>query len=100
MTLRISTIGDTSEDDLNILTVESTTEAEVLFTTEEATSWLLDLGASYHVTPFRSCKSSRAETDRKNRAEMEARRYRERHGETGKGGYTLSVFLEHFLYKS
>jgi hypothetical protein len=32
-------------DDLNILIVESTTEA---------TSWLLVSGASYHVTPFRS----------------------------------------------
>jgi hypothetical protein len=36
------------------LTMESTTEAEVLLTTEEATKWLLDLGASHHVTPFRS----------------------------------------------
>jgi ATP-binding cassette subfamily B (MDR/TAP) protein 1 len=34
--------------------VESTTEAEVLLTKEAATSWLLDSGASYHVTPFRS----------------------------------------------
>jgi hypothetical protein len=48
------TIGDITEDDPNILTVESTTEAEVLLTTEEATSWLFDSGASYHVTPFRS----------------------------------------------
>jgi hypothetical protein len=32
------TIGDTTEDDPNILTVESTTEAETLLTTEEATS--------------------------------------------------------------
>jgi hypothetical protein len=47
-----STIGDAPEDDPNNLNVESTTEAEVLLTTEEATSWLLDLGASYHVTPF------------------------------------------------
>jgi hypothetical protein len=50
-TLR-STIGDIPEDDPNIFDVESTTEAEVLLTTEDATSWLLDLGASYHVTPF------------------------------------------------
>jgi hypothetical protein len=48
------TNGDTPEDDPNIVNVESTTEAEVLLTTEEATSWLLDSGASYHVTPFRS----------------------------------------------
>jgi ATP-binding cassette subfamily B (MDR/TAP) protein 1 len=41
-------------DDPNILTMESTTEVEVLLTTEGATSWLLDSGASYHVTPFRS----------------------------------------------
>jgi hypothetical protein len=51
-TLR-STVGDTLEDDPNILNVESTTEAEVLLTTEDATSWLLDSGASYHVSPFR-----------------------------------------------
>jgi hypothetical protein len=48
-TLR-STIRDTSEDDPNIVNVESTTEAEVLLTIEDATSWLLDSGASYHVT--------------------------------------------------
>jgi hypothetical protein len=54
-TLR-STIGDTPEDDPNILNVESKTdsEAEVLLTTEDATSLLLDSGASYHVTPFRT----------------------------------------------
>jgi ATP-binding cassette subfamily B (MDR/TAP) protein 1 len=52
-TLR-STIGDTLKDDPNILNVESTTEAELLLTTEDATSWLLDSGASYHVTPFRT----------------------------------------------
>jgi hypothetical protein len=50
-TLR-STIGDTLEDDPNILNVESTTEAEVLLKTEDATSWLLDSGASYHITPL------------------------------------------------
>jgi hypothetical protein len=48
------TNGDTMEDDPNILTGESTTEAKVLLTKEDATSWLLDSGASYHVTPFRS----------------------------------------------
>jgi hypothetical protein len=52
-TLR-STVEGTPEDDRNILNVESTTEAEVLLTTEEATSWLIDSGASYHVTPFRT----------------------------------------------
>ena len=41
-------------EDTHILTVESITEAEVLLTTEESTSWLLDSGASYHVTLFRS----------------------------------------------
>jgi hypothetical protein len=40
------------QDDSNILTVENTTEAEVLLMTEAATSWLLDSSASYHVTPF------------------------------------------------
>jgi hypothetical protein len=53
MTLRC-TIEDTTEDDPNILTMESMTGAEVLVTTEESTSWLLDSGASYHVTSFRS----------------------------------------------
>jgi hypothetical protein len=48
------TIEDTLEDDPNILTMETTTEAEVLLMTEETTSWLLDSGASYHVTPLRS----------------------------------------------
>jgi ATP-binding cassette subfamily B (MDR/TAP) protein 1 len=48
-----STVEVTPEDDPNILNVESTTEAEVLLTSEDATSWLLDSGASYHVTPFR-----------------------------------------------
>jgi hypothetical protein len=52
-TLR-SIIGDTPEDDPNILNVESTTKAEILLTTEDATSWLLDSGAFYHVTPFRT----------------------------------------------
>jgi hypothetical protein len=52
-TLR-STDGGTSKDDLNILNVESTTKAEFLLTTEDSTSWLLDSGASYHITPFRT----------------------------------------------
>jgi hypothetical protein len=52
-TLR-STIGGTPKDDPNILNVGRTTEAEILLTTEEATSWLLDSGASYDVTPFLS----------------------------------------------
>jgi hypothetical protein len=34
--------------------MEITTEAEVVLTTEDATSWLLDSSASYHVTPFRT----------------------------------------------
>jgi hypothetical protein len=46
------------------------------------------------------CKSSRAEADRKNRVEMEAQRDRERHGETGKGGYTVFGVLGTLLYKS
>jgi hypothetical protein len=52
-TLR-STVRGTPEDDPNILNVETTTEAEVLLTTEDTTNWLLDLGATYHVTPFRT----------------------------------------------
>jgi hypothetical protein len=42
------------ENDQNILTMESMTEAKVLLMTEEATRSLLDSAASYHVTPFRS----------------------------------------------
>jgi hypothetical protein len=53
MTLR-NTFGYTPEDDPNILNMESITEAEVLLMMEEATSWLLDSGASYHVIPFRT----------------------------------------------
>jgi hypothetical protein len=53
MTFR-STIEDTPEDDPNILNVESTTEAEVLLMMEDATSWHLDSGASYHATQFRT----------------------------------------------
>jgi hypothetical protein len=53
MTLQC-TIGDITEDDPNILNVESTIKVEVLLMTEEATSWLLDSDASYHVTLFRS----------------------------------------------
>ena len=49
-----STTERSTTEDTHILTVESITEAEVLLTTEESTSWLLDSGASYHVTPFRS----------------------------------------------
>jgi hypothetical protein len=30
------------------------TETKVLLTTEEATSWLLDSIALYHITPFQS----------------------------------------------
>jgi hypothetical protein len=53
-TASCSTVGVTPEDDPNILNVESTTEAEVLLTMEDATIWLLDSGASYHVPPFRT----------------------------------------------
>ena len=38
----------------NILSIENTVESEVLLTTEESSTWLPDLGASYHVTPHRS----------------------------------------------
>jgi hypothetical protein len=46
------TKGEILEDDPNILTVESSIEAEALLTMEETTSWLLDSGTSYHVIPF------------------------------------------------
>jgi hypothetical protein len=51
-TILRSTIEDAPEDDPNILNVESMTKVEVLLTTKDATTWLLDLGASYHVTSF------------------------------------------------
>ena len=47
-----STAERSTTEDTHILTVESITEAEVLLTTEESASWLLESGASYHVTPF------------------------------------------------
>ena len=39
--------------DLNILSIENPVESEVLLTTEESSTWLLDSGVSYHVTPHR-----------------------------------------------
>ena len=47
-----STTERVTTKDTHILTVERITEAEVLLTMEESSSWLLDSGASYHVTPF------------------------------------------------
>ena len=41
-------------DDLNILFKEKLGELEVLLMIEESTKWLLDSGASYHVTRHRS----------------------------------------------
>ena len=38
-------------DDPNILSIENRVKSEVLLTTEELSTWLLDSGASYHVTP-------------------------------------------------
>mgnify|MGYP000022840313 CR=1 FL=1 len=49
-----STIERVTTEDTHILTVESITEKEVLLSTEESTSWLLNSGASYQVTLFRS----------------------------------------------
>ena len=40
--------------DPNILSNENLVESEVLLMTEESSTWLLDSGASYHVTPHRS----------------------------------------------
>ena len=40
--------------DPNILSIENPVESEVLLTIEESSTWLLDSGASYHVTPHRS----------------------------------------------
>ena len=37
----------------NILSIENLVESEVLLTIEESSTWLLDSGASYHVTPHR-----------------------------------------------
>ena len=52
-----STIVSSAEillDYPNILVIKNMVQSEVLYMTEEATSWLLDSGASYHVTPDRS----------------------------------------------
>ena len=49
-----STTERVTTEDTYILTVESITEAKVLLTMEESTSWPLDSDAFYHVTPLRS----------------------------------------------
>ena len=42
--------------DPNILSIENPAESEVLLMTEESSTWLMDLGASYHVVAlFRDC---------------------------------------------
>ena len=46
------TMERVTPEDTNILTVESTIEAEVLLTTAESTNCLPNFLASYHVTPF------------------------------------------------
>ena len=58
--IKVNFLGSASQteqvttNDMHILTVESSIEAEVLLTTEEFTNWLLNSGASYHGTSFRS----------------------------------------------
>ena len=53
----VNYIGSSAEvlmDNWNILSIENSVESEVLITTEESSTWLLDLGTSYHVTLHRS----------------------------------------------
>ena len=53
----VNYVGSPTEvltDNPNILSIENLVELEVLLTTEESSTWLLDSGASYHVTPHRS----------------------------------------------
>ena len=50
----VNYIGSSAEiltTDPNILSIENPIESEVLLMTEESSTWLLDTGTSYHVTP-------------------------------------------------
>ena len=52
----VNYVGSSAEvlsSDPNILSIEKPVESKVLLTTEESSTWLLDSGASYHVTPHR-----------------------------------------------
>ena len=47
--------------DPNILSIENPVESEVLLTTEESSTWLLDSGVSYHVVALlRACVENEA----------------------------------------
>ena len=50
----VSSSAEILTTDRNILSIENPVESKVLLTTEESSTWLLDSGASYHVTPHRS----------------------------------------------
>ena len=53
----VNYVGSSAEimtTDPKILSIENPVESKVLLTTEESSTWLLDSGASYHVTPHRS----------------------------------------------
>ena len=50
----ISASAEVLTDDDNILSIANPIESEVLLTIEESSTWLLDSGVSYHVTPHRS----------------------------------------------
>ena len=53
----INYVGSSAEiqsSDPNILSIENLVELEVLLTSKESSTWLLDSGTSYHVTPHRS----------------------------------------------
>ena len=56
--VRVTSIVDSLveilSDDPNILIIKNMVKSEVLYMIKEATSWLLDSGASNHVTPNRS----------------------------------------------
>ena len=52
----VNYVGSSAEiftTDPNILSIENPVELEVLLTYEESSTWLLDSGALYHVTPHR-----------------------------------------------
>ena len=53
----VNYVGSSAEiltTDPNILSIENQVTSEVLLTTEKSSTWLLDSGTSYHVTPHRS----------------------------------------------
>ena len=50
----VGSLAEILTSDLSILSIENPDESKVLLTTKESSTWLLDSGTSYHVTPHQS----------------------------------------------